>query len=237
ERTNSLIVAGSRNDLNVIDAIVSRIDDAEVAHRLNGAYRLRNAMAADVASALNDFFTRSLAVWARGNQLYNWEEIQRDVVISTEPITNMILVSAARQYFEEVMRMVKVLDFLPDQVVIRAMVAEVDHSDDFELGCEIGLQTPILFDRGVVPNPIDGGTLTYAPATPISQVPQGVTVTTTPNPTVWPGFDFNNVTQPLGNNPLARPFTVGFQGLSNLGTGRISPNNNFGGFVFEANSG
>src|SRR5262249_5470805 len=155
-------------------------------------------------------------------------EIQRDVVISIEPITNTIIVSAAPDYFDEIMRLVHELDFLPDQVVIQVLVAEVDHSDDFEFGCEIGLQSPVLFKRGLEPNPTVGGTLTYAPATSgITQVPQGVTVTTTSNPTVWPGFDFNNVTQPLGNNPLSQAGTVGFQGISNLGTGRISPNNNF----------
>jgi hypothetical protein len=40
----------------------------------------------------------------------------------------------------------------------------------------------------------------------------------------------------LGNNPVVGPGLVGFQGLGNLGTGRISPNSNVGGFVFSAAS-
>jgi type II secretory pathway component GspD/PulD (secretin) len=238
ERTNSLIVAGSRNDLNVIDAIVSRIDDAEVPRRRIGAFRLKNAMAADVANALTDFVTKSLGVLARSNELYPWEEFQRDVVISIEPITNMIIVSAAPDYFDEVMGLIHQLDFLPDQVVIQAMVAEVDFSNDFEFGVELGLQSPVIFQRGIQPALNVPGTLTYtAPTTGPSEMPQGVTVTQTSNPAAFPGFNFNNVQQPLPNNPLAGPGIVGFQGLSNLGVGRVSPTQNIGGFVFQATSG
>src|SRR5204863_512679 len=51
DRTNSILVAGSRNDLDVIEAVISRLEDAEVQSRQNMVYRLRNAAAADVATA------------------------------------------------------------------------------------------------------------------------------------------------------------------------------------------
>src|SRR5207244_13312245 len=56
------------------------------------------------------------------------------------------------------------------------------------------------------------------------------------NPAANPGFGFNTVSTPLGNNPVVGPGIVGFQGLGNLGTGRISPNSGVGGFVFSAAS-
>src|SRR5262249_28095101 len=62
-----------------------------------------------------------------------------------------------------------------------------------------------------------------------------VTVNSSINPSALPGFAFNS-TQPLGNNPLADPAIVGFQGLNNLGVGRSSTTNGVGGFVFSAAS-
>src|SRR5262249_40342873 len=66
-------------------------------------------------------------------------------------------------------------------------------------------------------------------------VPPGVAVTSTINPSAQPGFNFNDVGVPLGNNPVVSPGVVGFQGLGNLGVNRISPTG-VGGFVFSAAS-
>ena len=49
ERTNSLIVAGSKNDLMVVEAIVAKLEDADINPRRNIAVRLRNSQAVDVA--------------------------------------------------------------------------------------------------------------------------------------------------------------------------------------------
>jgi type II secretory pathway component GspD/PulD (secretin) len=229
ERTNSLIVAGSQNDLNVIYSVLSRLDDAEVPFRKNGTLRLHNAMVADVAATLTDFYTKGLAIYKNGGQLSNYFEIQRDVAISTDPITNTLLISAAPAYYDEIVSLAQRLDFLPQQVVIEVTVGEVDFEDDREIGAELGLQSPVLFDRGFFSPPAAGPTTTL--------IPQGVLVSNISSPPALPGFLFNDVTQALGNNLGGRPpGIVGFQGLTNLGTGQISPNNNFGGFVFHASS-
>src|SRR5207302_5944908 len=54
-RTNTLIVAGSQNDLDTINAIIARLDDAETPQLRTEVYKLRNANAADVATALTSF--------------------------------------------------------------------------------------------------------------------------------------------------------------------------------------
>ena len=63
-----------------------------------------------------------------------------------------------------------------------------------------------------------------------------MTVSGTINPAAQPGFNFTNLSLPLGENPLVNPSLVGFQGVSNLGVGRVSPTTGVGGFVFSANS-
>ena len=65
-------------------------------------------------------------------------------------------------------------------------------TDDEEFGVELGLQTPVVFQRGIFPAPFDanGSTISYSNATN-SNVGPGVTVSGTTNPTGQPGFAFN----------------------------------------------
>lgn len=237
ERTNSLIVAGSRNDLEIIEAVIGRLEDADVQQRRNFAYKLQNALAADVAVALNDFLTKSLTVLQGGNQLNAFQKLQKEVVLVPEPISNSVLISATQDYFDDIMALVRQLDAMPPQVVIQVLVAEVDLSDNNEFGVEIGLQSPVLFQRGIFPAAGFDGTTSFTAPTDgsVGLVPPGVTVNNTVNPSAYPGFNFNT-TNPLGNNPAASSKLVGFQGLGNLGVGRISPTSNVGGFVFSAAS-
>ncbi|HEY1379629.1 MAG TPA: secretin N-terminal domain-containing protein, partial [Gemmataceae bacterium] len=214
-RTNSILVAGSLNDLQVIEAIISRLEDAAVQARQSQVYRMRNARAADVANALQTFVTNALAVQRTAGVVTAYQELQRDVVVVPEPVSNTLLLSASPQYFAELYRLIEQMDTMPPQVVIQVLVAEVTLNDDQELGVELGLQSPILFSRGIL-----NGTNTNA---------------TTPNIGL-PGFNFNT-TAALPNSNVVFPGVVGFQGINNLNTGRQSPNGSgAGGFVFAAQS-
>jgi type II secretory pathway component GspD/PulD (secretin) len=244
QRTNSLIVAGSRNDVDVIEAIITRLEDAEVQVRRNEVYRLLNSTALDVANALTSFVQNSLLVLSRGGQLTPFQDFEREVVVVPEPITNKLLISATPRYFDDVMRLISELDAELPQVVIQVLVAEVDLSNSEEFGVEIGLQSPVLFSRSVIPATADlfgtAGSANYANTTNTSPVgfpvAPGVTVNSTINRAANPGFNFNNPAIALGNNPEVNAGIVGFQGLNSLGVGRTSSTNGLGGFVFSAAS-
>jgi Flp pilus assembly secretin CpaC len=205
---------------------------------------LRNASAPDVANALQGFITNSLTVFSRAGELSAYEEMLRDIVIVPEPFTNKLLVSATAHYFNQLLRLIEALDEQPPQVVIQVLVAEVDLNVEEEFGVELGLQSPVLFNRSVFPAPAfltGSSTSLINNAMAGNLVPPGVTVnTTTPgNPVALQGFNFNNASNfalPLGANPAVNPGVVGFQGLSNLGVGRVSPTQGVGGFVFSASS-
>jgi type II secretion system protein D len=240
DRTNSIIVAGSRNDLETIEAIIAKLEDSDPQLRRNEVYKLRNAAAADVAQALQTFLTNSLQVLRNSSQLTAFQEIQREVVVVAEPVSNSLLVSATPQYYADIQRLIAQLDTCPPQVMIQVLVAEVQLNNSEEFGVEIGLQSPILFSRSVVPQAgaLGDGSVTYtSPTAGVGTVPPGVTVNNSINPTAFPGFAFNNPAAGLGTNPLAGPGIVGFQGLGNLGTGRTSPTGSgVGGLVFSAAS-
>ena len=155
-----------------------------------------------------------------------------------EPVTNKLLISATPRFYDEVVRLIQELDAEAPQVMIQVLIAEVDLTGNEEFGVEIGLQSPVLFNRSVTPfgsfiGP--NGSVNFANAAG-GLVPPGVTVNSSINPAAQPGFNFNNPALPLGNNPVVQPGTVGFQGLSSLGVGRVSPTSGVGGFVFSAGS-
>jgi type II secretion system protein D len=217
-RTNSIIVAGSSSDLQVIEAIIYRLEDANVPSRQSQVYRLHNQAAADVATALQTFMTTSLNVIKTANQNTAFQELMRDVVIVPEPISNTLLISASPQYFMELYRIIEQMDQMPPQVVIQVLVAEVTLNDDQEFGVEMGLQSPVLFNRSLFTSQT-----TTAGAANIGA----------------PGFLFNSTSggaSVLPNSTNFSPGIVGVQGISNLNVGRISPNGGQGGFVFSAQS-
>jgi type II secretion system protein D len=244
QRTNSVIVAGSRTDLETIEALITRLEDSDVQTRRNEIYTLQNSTAVDLANALNNFLQQTLLVFQRGGQLSQFQDIEREVVIVPEPITNKLIISATPRYYPDIMRLIAELDAELPQVVIQVLIAEVQLNNTEEFGVEVGLQSPVLFQRSVIPQTglVGNGGISFAnnnttnPFAFGTQVPPGVTVNNSINPTTALGFNFNNPVVGLGNNPVVNPGIVGFQGLGNLGVGRVSPTSAIGGFVFSAAS-
>jgi type II secretory pathway component GspD/PulD (secretin) len=237
QRTNSIIAAGNPDDLFAIYAILTRLDDADIPMRIDKVYQLHNAFAADIATPLATFLANDLTVRSSSGELTAWQQGQQQIVIVPEPITNKLLISCTPPWFDRVMKLIYELDAEQPQVMIQCLVAEVQLDGSEEFGCEVGLQSPVLFQRGILPQFGQGGTVSYSNVTTGgSLVAPGVSVSGTNNPAAQPGFLFNE-TGPLGNNPVAGPGVVGVQGITNLGLGRASPSgSNIGGFVFSMNS-
>ncbi|MEX2169419.1 MAG: secretin N-terminal domain-containing protein [Pirellulales bacterium] len=241
-RTNSIIVAGSAEDLAVVEAILLRLDSSDMRQRTTAVYRLKNAPAEDVAIALNEWLrTEREAEAAAELAISPFEQIEREVVIVPELVSNSLIVSATPRFFEEIRKLIEQLDERPPMVMIQVLIAEVEMGDLDEFGVELGLQDSILFDRSAISPVSDFLTVTNSTQT---QGAGGAVTTVTEqrivNQPLNPGFNFNNVNDPLGNNgstsALATAGKVAAQGLSNFGVGRVSPNSDFGGFVFSASS-
>src|SRR5207245_638952 len=98
--TNSLIVAGSRNDLLVVETIIARIEDAKVQERRHEAVRLRNQAATDVANSITTFLNASQAIAKTYGQATNALGMMHDVVVTAEPISNSLMINATPQMFD-----------------------------------------------------------------------------------------------------------------------------------------
>ena len=237
-RTNSIIASGSTGDLAVVEAILLRLDESEVRERKSVVYKLKNAPAQDVASAINQYLSgESQARSIEAGLFSTFEIFDREVVVVAEPVSNSLIVSATAQYYDEIARLVEELDERPPMVMIQVLIAEVALNNTEEFGIELGLQDSILFDRSLL-----GDISTITNTTQNSTADGVVTVTeqVITSATNTPGFLFNDVTRSLGNsgasNAVGKAGTIGSQGLSNFGVGRLNSELGFGGLVLSASS-
>jgi type II secretion system protein D len=220
-RSNSLIVAGSQHDIDVVRILAAKLDDMEAPSRSSYVFHLRAQAAADVATALQTFYTSALTPYTDAGVMSPYQSLLREVVIQAETVSNSVIVNASPKYFEEIRRMIDVLDQAPAQVVVEVMVAQVNHETNEEFGIELAMQNPVLFNRGIIPAGVT-----------VNQSIGGVNV---PQRAI-PGFNFNN-TNPLSYSNAQPQNLVGLQSLGNLGVGRASPRTSgVGGFIFSASS-
>ena len=236
-RSNSIIATGSEGDLAIVDALITRLDEADQMKRRNTVYQLKNSPAVDVALAINEFLRNSRQVESATPGAVNpFEQLEKEVVVVPEPVSNKLIVSATPRYYEEIRQMIESLDAQPPQVMIQVLIAEVDLDNTDEFGVELGIQDSVLFDRSLL------GDLLTITNTEQSSTPAGVLTSTTQEiiaASNIPGFNFND-TEDLGNSgsgrALSRAGDVGGQGLSNFAVGRGNDELGFGGLVLSASS-
>lgn len=233
-RTNSIIAIGGAEALGVVEAILYRLDEGDIRERQQIVYRLKNSPAANIANAVTQFLTSQRDLSRQDpNLVSSVEQLEREVIVVAEPVSNSLMISATPRYFNEIQRLVKKLDEPPAQVVIQALIVEVTLDNTDEFGIEFGFQDSVLFNRSLISE------LVTIPQT--TTAVNGVQTTSTQvlSQTGSPGFNFANPAVPLGNNVGAagtQPAKVGTQGLSNFSLGRVNGDLGFGGLVLSAGS-
>jgi general secretion pathway protein D len=239
ERTNSIIAAGTPEDLLVVEAIKLRLDATDARDRQNHVYRLNNKSAEDVALALNDWLRAERDVQGTAPGTASpFQQIEREVVVVPELASNSLIVSATPRYYDEVARLVRELDAQEPMVMVQVLIGEVELGDADEFGVELGLQDSVLFDRSLLGDleTTTNTTITTQPGGGSTQVQQQVVQSAT----LAPGFNFGDAGTPLGNSgsdrSLATAGAVGAQGLASFAMQRVNPDLGFGGLVLSASS-
>lgn len=149
-RTNSIVAVGTKEALQVVEALIFRLDDSDIRQRQTTIIRLKNAPAADIAAAIDGFLASQIELLANQDDLISaFELVEREVIVQAETYTNSLLISATSRYFEQIRDMVLTLDQELPQVIIQAMLVEVVLEDNDEFGIELGLQDSLLFSRGL----------------------------------------------------------------------------------------
>lgn len=230
-RTNSIIAIGGAEALGVVEAILYRLDEGDIRERQQIVYRLKNSPAVAIANAVTQFLTSQRDLSRQDpNLVSSVEQLEREVIVVAEPVSNSLLISATPRYFNEIQRLVKKLDEQPAQVVIQALLVEVTLDNTDEFGIEFGFQNNVLFNRSVKDPPVTITNTTTAPNGTQTTTQQIIAQTATP------GFNFANPAFPLGNNIAASPSAMGLQSLSNFSLSRVNGDLGFGGLVLSAGS-
>lgn len=185
-------------------------------------FKLKNAPAEQVVAAFREF------VASRNGAEEDEGMSPNQVTVVAEPSTNSVMVSGPSFYLDTLTQMIEELDDAP-QVIIQALLVEVELDNLDEFGVELGAQNSVLFDRSVLGNLVTLTETVADPGTGILTTNQRVL-----SQEASPGFAFNNA--PPGNNVAVRPGTVGAQSLSNFGVGRVNGELGFGGLVLSAGS-
>lgn len=231
-RTNSIIALGPPDTLRAVEAIIVRLDNSDVHQRETTVIRLKNNASDTVARAITDFVRSQRELQQiEPEAISGTEMLEREVFVVSEPVSNSLLLSATPRYFKQLEQMITKLDAPPAQVIIQALLVEVELDNTDEFGIELGLQSPVLFDRSYITS------LTLQPTTstlnPTTTVANNLLLASQ----ATPGFQFGDPTTfSQMQNPIS-PSQVGGSGVTALGTGRTSPNvPGVSGMVLSANS-
>lgn len=156
-RTNSVVVAGWPEDIDVAGDIIDQLDSQDIRDRINYVYPLQNAKAEDVVTALDSYFQKETERISRqGEGLSEARKAEMEVSAVSHEQSNQVILSFSPRYQSQVLDIVQQLDTPPPQVMIQALLAEVTLDDRFEMGLEFALQQ-LRFSETAVTGP--NGTL------------------------------------------------------------------------------
>jgi type II secretion system protein D len=226
-RTNSILATGSPRDLQLVHSILTYLSLSDVRDRQTRVFRLRNVPADQVAQAINQYLQSQRDLAALGLESA-FEQLQREVVVVAEVVTNSLIISATPRFYTEIQNIIEDLDRRPPMVMIQVLIAEVALNNTDEFGVELGLQDSVLFDRSLLSDLVTTQTVSQ------NQTGAQIQQTNVISATALPGFAFNN--QPLGNNAFANTSRLGGQALSHFSVGRINGELGYGGLVLAASN-
>ena len=137
-RTNSVIAMGGGDALRIVEAVLFRLDDNEARNRKTSVVKLRNNPAADIAAAINQFLQsqRDLAQ-IDPSRTSSSQLLDQEVIVTPEPLSNSLIISATPRYFDSIMDLTSQLDREQQQVAIQALLVEVTLEDNDQFGVEL----------------------------------------------------------------------------------------------------
>jgi type II secretion system protein D len=139
-RTNTLLIGGTEHYVALVQQIIETLDSSEALERKTEVYRLKNAQAPDVGTAIRSFLDqeRQRVTQVLGTDAVGTAQrlLEREVAIVPEQVSNTLLLSASPRYFEQIHQIIEELDQAQSQVLIQVLLAEVTLDSNRDLGFE-----------------------------------------------------------------------------------------------------
>jgi len=152
-RTNSLLVLASRAQIADIRELVHKLDVPVVGGGKIHVYYLKHADAQEIAKTLNDLVSGGRGAGraggrtgAAGAQPQALRSVvtplsEGEINLSADPATNSLVIQASKEAYETLTQVIEMLDVPRPQVLVEALIMEVDITDNQELGFNLGYRS------------------------------------------------------------------------------------------------
>jgi general secretion pathway protein D len=168
-RTNSLIVLASRGQLNDIRSLIRNLDVPVIGGGRIHVYYLRHADAEELSETLRGLLTgqsrrgRSGGRSGAGGEAGQPQAIRAAVTalaegiqLNADPATNSLVIQASKEAYETLKEVIQKLDIERPQVLVEALIMEVQVNDRSEFGMDVGIELNKAFNL-VIASAADGG--------------------------------------------------------------------------------
>lgn len=139
-RTNSLLVGGTKHQVEMARTVIEELDSSPAQERITKVYHPKNTQPVNIETALRDFLDQEqdrLSDTLGDGRLGAAQRIlEREAVVVAETESNTLLISASPRYFSTLEKMIDELDQPPPQVLIQTLLAEVRLDDTTDLGLD-----------------------------------------------------------------------------------------------------
>jgi len=139
-RTNSILVGGTEHYVTLAEEIIEELDSSPAREQKTEVYRLKNAQATSVSTALTSFLTQRQQRFAQIDEATTGgsieQTLEQEVAIVGDDESNTLLLSATPRAFDEIFKLIEELDQPQPQVLIEVLLAEVTLDDSLDLGVE-----------------------------------------------------------------------------------------------------
>lgn len=171
ERTNSLLVLSSRQQLADIRALVRKLDIPVTGGGRIHVYYLRHADAEELSETINSLLSGAggssggggrAGAAGGGASVQNLRSavtpLAEGVTVTADPATNSLVIQASKEAYETLRLVIEKLDISRPQVLVEALIVEVDVTDDLDLGFDVAFRlvngdTDLLFSTGALAIP------------------------------------------------------------------------------------
>lgn len=145
ERTNSLLVLASRQQLADIRGLVQKLDIQVTGTGRIRVYYLKHADAEELAETLNSLVGSGGGGATRSSPLPGAASnaaaaraavtpLDDGITVTADPATNALVIKASKEGYETLKQVIEQLDVSRPQVLVEALIVEVDVTDSLQLG-------------------------------------------------------------------------------------------------------
>jgi general secretion pathway protein D len=162
ERTNSIVVTGPADTLEVIAGVIKELDANPEQERQVFVYQLKNAEASNLMEILNNLFREMQSLNEEGasgsdqrfqgqtgrgaaaqpgtsGQTSSSSDLSDEAYFEADDNTNSLLILTSSKNYKKIEPIIEQLDKRLGQVLIKVLFAEVTHTDSLDLGFEFSV--------------------------------------------------------------------------------------------------